>query len=94
MEEKLKSLELWFFRHMFKVSWLDRQINEIFLDRVGAHRSLINIITEANVFFSHICRKGKLENLVSTGKIQSIEGKRACGRQKQGFMASMRRRMG
>ena len=45
MEEKLKSLELWFFRRMLKVSWLDRQRNETVLDRVGSHRNLINVIT-------------------------------------------------
>ena len=30
IEEKLKSLELWFFRRMLKISWLDRQSNKIF----------------------------------------------------------------
>ena len=51
MEEKLKSLELWFFRHMLKVSWLDRQSNEIVLDRLGAHRSVINVIKERQMPF-------------------------------------------
>jgi len=46
---------------------------------------------DANVFFGQICRNEKLENLVNTRK---IEGKRARGRQKQGYMASMRRRLG
>ena len=32
MEGKLKSLDLWFFRRMLKVSWLDRQNNGIVLD--------------------------------------------------------------
>ena len=71
MEEKLKSLELWFFRRMLKVSWLGRQSNEIVLDRFGSHISLINVITKRQMsFFGHICRKEKLENLVSTGKIE------------------------
>ena len=51
MEEKLRSLELWFFRRMMKVSWLDRQSNEIVLDRFGSHRSLINVITKRQVSF-------------------------------------------
>ena len=96
MEDKSKSLELWSFRRMLRVSWLDRQSNEIVLDRDGVHRCQINVIIKrqiqvANVYFGHICSKGKLENLVSTG---NIEGKRARGRQRQGYMASMKRRMG
>ena len=43
------------------------------------------------LFFGHICRKEKLEYLVSTGK---FEGKRARGRQRQSYVASMKRRMG
>ena len=77
---------------MLKVSWLDRQSNEIVLDRFGSHRNLINVITKRQMsFFGHICRKEKLENLVSTGK---IEGKRARGRQRKDYISSMRRRMG
>ena len=41
-------------------------------------------------FFGHVCRKEKLEYLVNTGK---FEGKRAWGRQRQGYVASMKRRM-
>ena len=42
------------------------------------------------LFFGHICRKEKLEYLVSTGKIAA---KNARGRQIQGYAASMRKRM-
>ena len=41
-------------------------------------------------FFGHVCRKEKQEYLVSTGK---FEGKRARGRQRQGYVAGMKRRM-
>ena len=77
---------------MLKVSWLDRQSNVIFLDRTGSHRNLINVITKRQrSFFGHMCRNEKLKNLVSTGK---MEEKRAHGRQRQDYMARMRRRMG
>ena len=46
MEKKLKSLELWAFKRMLKVSSLDRQSNDIVLDRFGSQRSLINVLTK------------------------------------------------
>ena len=54
MEEKLKSLGVWFFRRMLKVSWLEGQSNEIVIDRVGAHRLLINVIKRQRSFFGHV----------------------------------------
>ena len=50
LEEKLKFL-VWFFRRMLKASWLDRQSNEIVLDRFGSHGSLINVITKRQMSF-------------------------------------------
>jgi len=92
MEEKLASLELWFYRRMLKVSWMDKVRNELVLERAETCRSLIKMITKRQMsFFGHICRKESLEYLVITGK---FDGKRDRGRQRQGYVASLKRRLG
>ena len=92
MEEKLASLELWFYRRMLKVSWMDKVRNELVLERAETCRSLIKMITKRQMsFFGHICRKESLEYLVTTGK---FDGKRDRGRQRQGYVASLKRRLG
>ena len=92
MEEKLASLELWFYRRMLKVSWMDKVRNELVLERVETCRSLIKMITKRQMFFfGHICRNESLEYLVTTGK---FGGKRDRGRQRQGYVASLKRRLG
>ena len=42
-------------------------------------------------FLGHVCRKESLEYLVTTGK---FDGKRDRGRQRQGYVASLKRRVG
>ena len=44
-----------------------------------------------NAIFGHICTKEKLEYIGNTGK---LEGNRARGRQRQSYVANMKRRMG
>ena len=92
MEEKSASLELWFYRRMLKVSWMDKVSNGVVLEKVETCRSLIKMITKRQMsFFGHICRKESSEYLVTTGK---FDGKRDRGRQRQGCVASLKRRLG
>ena len=66
------------------------QSTVLILERAETHETLVTTITKRQMsFFGHICRKEKLEYLVSTGKFE----KRARGRQRQGYVASMKRRM-
>ena len=81
MEMNLKSLELWIFRCILKVSWLDRQNNEIIVDRFGSHRSQINACTKRQIYFLTIDVEKK-----------SLK-KRARGRQRKDYISSMMRRM-
>ena len=91
IEERLSSVEMWFYRRMLRVSWMDKLSNQTMLERAETHETLVTTITKRQMsFFGHVCRKEKLEYLVSTGK---FEGKRARGRQRQGSVASMKRRM-
>ena len=59
---------------------MDKLSNETVSERAETCRALITTITKRQMlFFGHVCRKEKLEYLVSTGK---LEGKRARGQAK------------
>ena len=70
---------------------MDQLSTQTILERAETHKTLVAAVTKRQIsFFGHICRKEKLEYLVSTGK---FEGKRARGRQRQGYVASLKRGM-
>ena len=48
---EIEILELRYFRRMLEATWLERQSNEIVLDRVGSHRNLINAIAKRQMSF-------------------------------------------
>ena len=61
---------------------MNKLSNQTMFEKVETHKTLVTTITKRPMsFFGHVCRKEKLEYLVSTGK---FEGKRARGRQRQG----------
>jgi DNA replication protein DnaD len=57
---------------MLKVPWTHKITNENILKQVNEKRQTIKqLIKKQSRFIAHILRKGKLENIVSTGKINS-----------------------
>ena len=83
----MSSVEMWFYRRMLRVLWMDKLSDETVLERAETCRTLITTIKKRQMlFFGHVYRKEKLEYLVSIGK---LEGKRARGRQRESYVASM-----
>ena len=76
--------EMWFLRKMQRIPRTDRKTNEQVLQEANENRKLIREIRRRqSKFVGHIMRRNKLENLVTTGK---IEGKRTRGRQRSKFL--------
>ena len=76
----IEAMEMWFLRIMLRVSWTEKRTNVEILNTAGSTRKLIsNVKRRQAEFLGHVMRKGKLEHLLSTGK---IEGKRSRGRQR------------
>ena len=70
---------MWFLRRMLRVSWTEKRTNLEILNTASSTRKLMsNIKRRQAEFLGHVMRKGKLEHLLTTGK---IEGKRSRGRQ-------------
>ena len=63
MEEKLKSLDMWLFQRVLRVSWLDRQSNEIALVMANTHRKVINVITKQQMSFLVIYKEKRSKKI-------------------------------
>ena len=83
-KSNLEAAEMWFYRRMLRVSYVDRVKNEDILGRLGQDRQILNHIKKRQLqFLGHVIRKEQIEELSLTGK---FEGKKARGRQRYHFM--------
>jgi len=79
--KNVEAAEMWFYRRILRVSYMDRVTNDTVLERVHQKRQLLKIIEKRQMqFLGHSIRKGELEELSLSGK---IPGRRARGRQRQ-----------
>src|SRR5579871_6194918 len=71
----------YFYRRMLRTPWTDRKRNEDVLKEINSKRQLHNHIRRRqSTFFGHILRRGKMEHIVTTGK---LNGRRGRGRSRE-----------
>ncbi|GFO06357.1 endonuclease-reverse transcriptase [Plakobranchus ocellatus] len=72
---------MWFLRRMLRIPWTAKNSNERVLNEGNKRRLLVRTIRKRQAtFLGHVMRREKLEQLVTTGK---LEGKRSRGRQRE-----------
>src|SRR5215469_2931664 len=65
---RIQVAEMWFWRRLLRVSWIDRISNEIILERMNSSREIMKQIRQKQLrFLGHIVREQKLESRVLTG---------------------------
>ncbi|GFN86363.1 eukaryotic translation initiation factor 3 subunit f [Plakobranchus ocellatus] len=76
---------MWFLRRMLRIPWTTKKTNERVLNEAtNKRRSLVRTIRKRQAtFLGHVMRRGKLEHLVTTGK---LGGKRSRRRQREKIM--------
>jgi len=81
MEQKLKAIEMWFWRKMMRISWTEKLTNEVVLEKVGSERQLLTTIRRRQWrFVGHeLRREGGIEKNILEAE---MTGKRARGRQR------------
>ena len=81
MEQRLEAFEMWCWRRLLKISWVQRISNEDVLRRMGVGRELLLHVRGRQMrFLGHVMRSEELENLSLTGR---VPGRRARGRQRE-----------
>ena len=90
--EKIEVFEMWCWRRLLKISWMERISNEEVLRRMDCERELmVNVRVQQMRFLGHVMRREELENLSLTGR---IPGSRARGRQREKYMDGIVRIVG
>ena len=88
-EKKMEAVEMWCHRRMLKLSWTERKTNEEVLQMASAERNIIATIRSRQMkFLGHVMRRGELEDLSITGK---LDGKRPKGRPRFTFMEKLKK---
>ena len=88
-EKKIKAVEMWCYRRMLKLSWTQRKTNKEVLEMASAERNMITTIRSRQMrFLGHIMRRGELEDLSITGK---LNGKRPRGRPRFTYTEQIRK---
>ena len=92
MERRIEALEMWLYRRLLKIPWVDHISNEQVLQRAGAKREIMNSIRKKQLrFLGHTMREQQLESLCLMGK---VEGKRGRGRPRIKFVDGLARSCG
>lgn len=86
-ERRLNAAEMWFHRRIQKISWTQHVSNEEVLRRCRTRRLVLQNIRERQAkFFGHVMRKGQLENIAMTGR---LNGRRGRGRPRLTYIRSL-----
>ena len=89
MERRLEAFEMWCWRRMLRISWMERRTNDSILEELGKQREMIKTIRRRQLgFLGHALRREALENLSLTGR---IPGTRARGRPRMKYMDGIKK---
>jgi len=87
---KIEAFEMWIYRRIQKISWVDHISNSEVLRRMGTERALLQLAKRRKTaYFGHLMRNNKYEllQLIVQGK---IEGKRGVGRKQLSWARNIR----
>ncbi|CAG9827859.1 unnamed protein product [Diabrotica balteata] len=88
--KNLEAFEMWCYRRILKISWMDRKTNEQVLEQLGKQCEVLNSIKIRKLkYLGHIMRGEKYEILrnIMQGK---IKGKRSVARRKISWLRNLR----
>ena len=92
MEKRIDALEMWFYRRILRISWVDHVSNERVLQRAGARREMLTGIRKRQLrFLGHVMREEQLESVCLMGK---VDGRRGRGRPRIKFVDGLARVVG
>ena len=90
--KRLEAFEMWIWRRMFKIKWIERLSNEEVLVIAGETRSLLNTIKDRQrKWIGHILRHDNMMRDVTEGR---VDGKRMRGGQRTKMLDMIMNRYG
>lgn len=88
--DRLEAFELWTYRRMLRISWVDRVTNDNVIERMGKEKEVVNTIkTRKLQYLGHVMRGNKY-NLLQTIIQGKIQGRRSRGRRRISWLNNLR----
>lgn len=94
LDKRVQAFEMYLYRRILKISWIEKIPNDVVLERMSKERELLNSIKERKLqYIGHIMRGDRYHvlRLIIEGK---IEGKRSVGRRQNSWLKDLRRWFG
>uniref|UniRef100_A0A8D8XQX4 Endonuclease-reverse transcriptase n=1 Tax=Cacopsylla melanoneura TaxID=428564 RepID=A0A8D8XQX4_9HEMI len=89
--KKLEAFEMWVYRRILRISWVDKVSNERVIQRMNKEKEIVNTIkTRKLQYLGHISRnpeRYKIPLLLLKGK---VEGRRGRGRKRTSWLQNLR----
>ena len=91
-KKRIEAFEMWCYRRMLKIRWVDHVTNEAVLSRIGEKRKLWHYLTKRrDRLIGHILRHQGITNLVLEG---SVGGKNCRGRPRDEYSKQVQKDVG
>jgi len=91
MEKKLKAFEMWIFRRILRIYWIEKITNEEVLRRMGCEPEIMITVKRRKLeYFGHIKRNNKyriLQNIIH----DKVDGRRGPGRRRISWLANLQK---
>lgn len=93
--KKLEAFELWTYRRMLRISWIDHVTNVEVMKRMGKDKEVINTVkTRKLSYFGHVMRHPEIYNILHLVLQGKVEGKRGPGRRRISWLKNLRQWFG
>lgn len=90
--KKLEAFEMWCYRRILKISWVDRITNDAVLRRMGKEREIVNNVKKRKLeYLGHVMRNEQRYNLLQLILQGKIFGKRGPGRRRISWLQNLRK---
>ena len=87
MVKKIEAFEMWAYRKMLRIAWIDKVTNVEVLMRVCMRKTLLNTIKQRKMsYFGHMVRREDMQRLLLEGY---INGRRGRGRPRVSWMRNI-----
>ena len=94
-EMKLRGLEMWMYRRIWRVSWKAKKTNKEVLNKLGLQSTKLMTVTVVRQrivrFYGHVRRHDSLQRIITEGM---VNGKRGRGRKRCGWLGNVSRYAG
>ena len=89
-DKRIEAAEMWFYRRLLRVTWIDKRTNESVLEELGTTRNLLKIINQRKLRYVGHALRNKKTDLMTTVLQGKLNAKRNSGRPPTSLMNNIK----